>query len=87
MKRSDESSKFKLSLHQAVPHDLDITIIRKSFDEFVYEVGTEGNMANLFEHKIVKNTRDKKLDKFAYNYKQSRKRKLMGIDTDVVQQN
>ena len=34
-------------------------------------------MVNLFEYKIVKDTRNKKLDELAYNYKQSRKRKLM----------
>ena len=43
-------------------------------------------MVNLFEHKIVKDTRDKKLDELAYNYRQSRKRKLMGLNRDIVRQ-
>ena len=86
LKRSDESIKVEISLHQAAPHDLDITVIGQSFGEFVYEVGTEGNMVNLFEYKIVKDTRDKKLDELAYNYRQSRKRKLMGLDRDIVRQ-
>ena len=67
-KQSDESIKVETSLHQKFPHDLDINVIGQSFGEFVYEVGTEGNMVNLFEYKIVKDTRDKKLDELAYNY-------------------
>ena len=72
---SDESIKVEVSLHQAAPHNLDITVIGQSFGEFVYEVRTEENMVNLFEHKIVKDTRNKKLDELAYNYRRSRKRK------------
>ena len=71
-------------IQDTAPRDLDITVIGQSFGEFVYEVGTEGNMVNLFEYKIVKYTRDKKLDELAYNYRQSRKRKLMGLDRDIV---
>ena len=70
LKWSDESVKVEILLHQAAPHDLDITVIGQSFSEFVYEVGTEGNMVNLFEYKIVKDTRDKKLGELAYNYRQ-----------------
>ena len=62
--------KVEILLHQAAPHDLDITVIGQSFSEFVYKVGTEGNMVNLFEYKIVKDTRDKKLGELAYNYRQ-----------------
>ena len=75
LKQSDESIKVQVSLHQAAPRNLDITVIGQSFGEFVYEVRTEENMVNLFEHKIVKDTRDTKLDELAYNYRQSRKRK------------
>ena len=67
-------------IQDTAPRDLDITVIGQSFGEFVYEVGTEGNMVNI----IVKDTRDKKLDELAYNYRQSRKRKLMGLDRDIV---
>ena len=67
-KQSDESIKVETSLHQKFPHDLDINVIGQIFGEFVYEVGTGGNMVNLFEYKIVKDTRDKKLDELAYNY-------------------
>ena len=70
MKWSDESVKVEILLYQAAPHDLDITVIGQSFSEFVYKVGTEGNMVNLFEYKIVKDTRDKKLGELAYNYRQ-----------------
>ena len=84
-KQSNKSIKIEVSLHQAAPHDLDITIIGDGeFGEFVYEVRTEGNMVNLFERNIVKDTRDKKLDELAYNYRQSRKKKLMGLDRDIV---
>ena len=86
LKWSDELVKVEIYIHQSVPHDLDITVIGQSFGEFVYEVGTEGNMVNLFEYKIVNDTRDKKLDELAYNYRQSRKRKLTGLDRDIVRQ-
>ena len=36
-------------IQDTAPRDLDITVIGQSFGEFVYEVGTEGNMVNLFE--------------------------------------
>ena len=88
MKQSDESINVEFSLHQAAPYDLDITVTGESFGfgEFAYEVGTEGNLINLFEYKIVKHTRHKKLDELAYNYRQSWKRKLMGVDRDIVWQ-
>ena len=86
LKQSDESIKVEFSLHQAAPHNSDITVIVQSFSEFVHEVRAEGNMVNLFEHKIVKDTRDKKSDKLAYNYRQSRIRKLMGLNRDIVRQ-
>ena len=63
-----------------------ITVIGQSIGEFVYEVRTEGDIVNLFEYKIVKDTRDNKLDELAYNYTQSRKRKLMSLDRDIVRQ-
>ena len=84
LKQSDEPIKVEISLHQAAPHNLGITIIGHSFGEFVYEVRTEGNIINLFEYKIVKDTRDKKLDELAYSYRQSRTRKLMALDRDIV---
>ena len=42
----------------------------------------QGNMVNLFEYKIVKDLRDKKLDELAYNCRQIRK--LMVLDRDIV---
>ena len=84
MKQSNKSIKVKISLHQTAPHDLDITIIGQSFDEFVYEVGVEGNMVNFFEYEIVKDVRDKKLDELAFNDRQSRNKTLMGLDRDIV---
>ena len=86
LKMSDESIQVEISLHQAAPHNLDITVIGQSFGEFVYEVRTEGNMVNLFKYKIVRETRDRKLEELTYNYRQSRKRKLMGLDRDIVRQ-
>ena len=84
LRRSDESIKVEISLYQAAPYDSDITVKEQSFGEFVYEVGTEGHMVNFFEYKTVKDTRDKKLDELAYNYRQSRMGKLMGLDRDIV---
>ena len=75
LKQSDESIKVQVSLHQAAPHNLDITVIGQSFGEFVFEVRTEENMVTLFEHKIVKDTRDKRLDELGHNCRRSRKRK------------
>ena len=43
-------------------------------------------MVNLFEYNIVKDTRDKKLGELGYNYRQSRRRKLMDLDRDIVPQ-
>ena len=57
LKRRDKSINVKFSLHQAAPYDLDITVLGQSFGEFVYDVRAEGNMINLFEYKIVKDTR------------------------------
>ena len=57
LKRRDKSIKVKFSLHQAAPYDLDITVLGQSFGELVYDVRAEGNMINLFEYKIVKDTR------------------------------
>ena len=82
MKWSDKIIKVKVSLYQAAPHNLHITLIGQSFVEFVYEVETEGNMVNLFEYKIVKDLRDKKLGELAYNCRQIRK--LMVLDRDIV---
>ena len=82
MKWSDKIIKVKVSLYQAAAHNLHITLIGQSFVEFVYEVETEGNMVNLFEYKIVKDLRDKKLDELAYNCRQIRK--LMVLDRDIV---
>ena len=44
-------------------------------------------MVNLFEYKIVKDKRDKNLDELATDsYRQSRKRKLISLDRDIVRQ-
>ena len=47
----------------------------------LHEVET---VVHLFGYRIVKDRRDKKLDELAYNYRQSRKRKLMDLDRDIV---
>ena len=44
LKCSDESIKVEISIRDATPFDLDITI-----SEFVYEQGSDGNMVSLFE--------------------------------------
>ena len=49
LKRSDESIKVEISLRDATPFDLDITMTGQSFSEFVYEQGSDGNMVSLFE--------------------------------------
>ena len=84
LKMSDESIQVEISLHQAAAHDLDITVIGQSFGEFLYEVRTEGNMVTLFKYKIMKETRDRKVEELIYNYRQSRKRKLVGLDREIV---
>ena len=70
LKQSDELIKVKVSLHQAAPHNLDITVIGQSFGEYLY-MKSEQKKTWL----IYSSTRDTKLDELAYNYRQSRKRK------------
>ena len=61
LKRSDESIKIEISLRDAAPYDLDIIMMRQSFLEFAYEKGSDGNLVSLFEYRIVKDDKDKKL--------------------------
>ena len=58
----------EISLRDAAPCDLDISITRQSFSEFVYEQGSDGNMVSLFEYRIVKDNEDKKLEEYANNF-------------------
>ena len=76
LKRSGQSIKVEISLHQAAPHDLDITVIGQNFGEFVYEVETEGYMVNLFEYKIVKDTGDKKIGRVGIQLQTKQKEKI-----------
>ena len=86
LKRYDESIKVDISLHDATPFDLDITMTGQSFSEFLYEQGRDGNMVNLFEYRIVKDNKDKKLEEYANNLRLNRKRKLIGFDQEFLRQ-
>ena len=76
LKHNDESILVEISLKEAAAFDLDVTVTGQSFGEFVYESGTEGNMVSMYEYKLVKDTKAKKLDELSYKHRQSRKRKL-----------
>ena len=65
LKRSNESIKVEILLRDAAPFDLDNTMTGQSFSEFVYEQGCNENMVSLFEYRIVKDDKDKKLEEYA----------------------
>ena len=83
LKHNDESILVEISLKEAAAFDLDVTVTGQSFGEFVYESGTERNMVSMYEYKLVKDTKAKKLDELSYKHRQSRKRKL-GIDKYLI---
>ena len=58
----------------------------QTFLEFVYEQGSDGNMVSLFECRIVKDKKDKKLKEYANNLRLNRKRKLIGFDQEILRQ-
>ena len=83
LKRNDKSILVEISLKEAATFDLHKIVTGQSFGEFVCESRTEGNMVSIYEYKLVKDTKAKKLDKLSYKHRQSRKRKL-GIDKDLI---
>ena len=58
----------------------------QSFSEFVYEQGSDGNMVSSFECRIVKDNKDKKLEKYANNFMLNRKGKLTGFGREISRQ-
>ena len=86
LKRSDESIKIEISLCDAMPFNLDITITGQSFSEFVYEQGSDGNMVSLFKYRIEKDDKDKKLEEYANSFRLNRKWKLIGFDQEISRQ-
>ena len=86
LKCYNESIKVDISLHDATPFGLDITMTRQSFSEFLYEQGRDGNMVNLFEYRIVKDNKDKKYEEYTNNVRLNRKRKLIGFDQEFSRQ-
>ena len=83
LKRTDESILVEISLKEAAAFDLDKIVTGQSFGEFLCESGTEGNMVSIYEYKLVKDTKAKKLDELSYKHRQSQKRKL-GIDKNLI---
>ena len=43
-------------------------------------------MVSLFEYRIVKDDKNKKLEEYAYNFRLNRKRKLIGFDQEILRQ-
>ena len=58
----------------------------QSFSEFLYEQGNNGNMVSLFEYRIVKDDKDKKLKEYANNFRLNRKEKLIGFGQEISRQ-
>ena len=53
---------------------MDVTVVGQRFSEFVYESRKDGNMIQMYEYKMVKDNKFKKLDDITYSESQSRKR-------------
>ena len=84
MKRDDSSINVEILLRDT-EYDLDVTVVGQGFGEFVYESGKGGSMIQMYECKVVKDKKSKKLDDITYRESQSRKRKLGGIDRELLQ--
>ena len=87
LKHSDESIKLEISFRDVTPFNLDITMTGQSFLKFVYEQGSNGNIVSLFEYRIVKGDKDKKLEEYANNFRLYRKRKLIRFDQEISRRN
>ena len=85
MKRDDSSINVEISLRDAVVYDLDATVIGQGFSEFLYESGKNGNMSQMYEYKLVKDKKSKKWDDITHRESQSRKRKVGGVDRELLQ--
>ena len=84
MKRDGSSINVETSLRDAVEYDLDVTDVRQGFTEFVYESRKDGNMIQMYEYKVVKDEKSKKLDDIRHRESPSRKRKLGGVDQKLL---
>ena len=82
-KRSYESINVQISLPDAAPFDLDITMTEQSFSKFVYGQGSDGNMVSLCKYRIVKENKDKNLEEYPNNFRLNKKRKLIGFDQEI----
>ena len=85
MKRDNLSINVEIFLRDAVEYDLDVTVVGQGFSEFVYESGKDRNMIQMYEYKVVKDEKFKKLDDITYRVLQSKKRKLGGVDWELLQ--
>ena len=84
MKRDGSSINVETSLRDAAEYDLDVTVVRQGFTEFVYESRKDGNMIQMYEYKVVKDEKSKKLDDIRHRESPSRKRKLGGVDQKLL---
>ena len=84
MKRDDSSINVEILLRDAAAYDLDLTVVGQGFGEFVYESGKVGNVIQMYECKVVKDQKSKKLGDITYRQSQSRKRKLGGVDREFL---
>ena len=85
MKRDNLSINVEIFLRDAVEYDLDVIVVGQVFSEFVYESGKDRNMIQMYEYKVVKDEKSKKLDDITYRVSQSKKRKLGGVDWELLQ--
>ena len=83
MKKDDSFIDEKISLRDAVEHDLDVTVVGKRLSEFLYESRKDGNMIQMQEYKVVKDEKSTKLDDITYRESQSRKKKLGSVDREL----
>ena len=84
MKRDDLSTNVEIVLRDAAEYDLDGIVVGQEFSKFVYESGKDGNMIQVYKFKVVKDEKSKKLDDIMYRESQCRKRKLGGVDWELL---
>ena len=84
MKRDDSSINVEISLRDAAEYNLDVTVVVQRFGELVYESGKDGNMIQMYKYKVVKDEKSKKSGDITYRESQSRKRKLGGVDQELL---
>ena len=71
--RNDYSVKVEISLKEAAPHDLDITVFGQGYGKYIFKSNPDGNMIQFFEYKVVEDNNSKKLNEVTYRESKSRK--------------